>query len=208
MLAQQARNRSTHGIDIQWLVHMPGAMEIKRRRRRTIEYLILIDPRAPIAARVEGIRDDLDIFDRDIERGKSIQAAPDAMRFEFFVGEKIYHLTESMYPGVSAAGPGNPGWRRKKRADGPLRNALKRIAFGLVLPATVIGTVVFDGKLDVHAECFRVSGLASLVLLKNPVICEETFTTETLRPQRGSNDRITRLEIFCALCRSGSISYM
>ena len=75
---------------------MPSAIQIERRRRRTVEDVIFVDATLAVSARVEGVGNDLDIFDRNIVGSQRIERAPNPMRAVFLFGEKIGHLAERM----------------------------------------------------------------------------------------------------------------
>ena len=66
MLAEEARNCIAHRFKIQRLMQVPGAVQIERRLRGTIEDVIFVHPAASIAPRVEGVRNNLDFLDGDI----------------------------------------------------------------------------------------------------------------------------------------------
>ena len=156
MFAKQALHRRAHGLHVQPIVQTPGAVQMERGRRGAIEDAIFIHPGAAVAARVEGIRDDLDFFDRDVFRRQCVESALDAVRIETLVRMEIDDLPQRMHARVGAPRPCHTDGLSQKCQNRSFENRLDGFAVGLDLPAVVIRPIVFDGEFDIHGEraCF------------------------------------------------------
>ena len=144
MFAEHAGNCGEHGLTIEIFVQMPGAVQIKRRRRGAIEDMIFVNTTPAVPARIERIGNELNLFDGDVRRREGIETAQNSESLKFFIDEKISHLADSMNPGIGATGTYDSRWRPKKSHNRTFENFLDGFTVRLNLPTAVTRAVILN----------------------------------------------------------------
>lgn len=151
MLTEQARNRLAHRRKVQGFIHVPRAVQVKRRPGRAVEDPILIDPTPAVAPCIEGVGNDLDVPNRNFGGSERIEAAGNTKKINFFfIDKKIGHLAERMNSRVRAPGTGDAHGGSQKSRCGALQNSLDGFTIALELPAAKGGAVIFNRNFNIH----------------------------------------------------------
>ena len=161
--SKQKRRFRLHQADIQPAGKIIHGAPVQSRWIRTIQNSVLV--RFGLGRQL-GMKTQGNFFDfvnGDIWRKIEIKRPANLVRGHVCFGQKMRHLTASVYPSISSPGTNqhNPGLF-ENTGENFLHLALDSTrSIGLRLPAVEIGAVILNGKLEItHAPAVTVTGFS------------------------------------------------
>jgi len=139
-----------HGRQIEGSTDVPGIACSQRRAHRMLENGIAIPLSRRRAQSVETLRRDDDRLNGDIVGEIDIDAIAVGRQGKNFVNVEVDDETAGVNPGVGAPRGGNPQRHTLNLLQSRFEDLLDRQTVALNLPATIVGTIIFNSQANDH----------------------------------------------------------